>query len=60
MRDFVVISVGNRLDFHNQSSVWPNQSMVDCTTGSWDAILKKFAHGRWNEGVLSTITPLGI
>ena len=27
-------SVGNRLRFHNQSSVWPNQSMIDCIIGS--------------------------
>ena len=23
-------SVGNRLDFHDQSSVWPSQSTIDC------------------------------
>ena len=53
-------SVGNRLDFHNQSSVWPNQSMIDCIIGSWDAILIISAHERWDEGLISTITPLGI
>ena len=26
----IATSVGNRLDFHNQSSVWPNQSTIDC------------------------------
>ena len=52
--------VGNRLDFHNQSSVWPNQSMIDCIIGSWDAILKISAHGRWDEGVILAITPFGI
>ena len=26
-------SAGNWLDFHNQSSVWPAQSMIDCVIG---------------------------
>ena len=43
-------SVRNRLDFHNQSSVWPNQSMIDCIIGSWDAILRISAHGHWTVG----------
>ena len=38
-------SVGNRLDFHNQSSVSQNQSMIICIIGSWDAIFKIPAHG---------------
>ena len=52
--------VGNRLNFHNQPSVWPNQLMINCIIGSWDAILRISAHGRWDEGVISTITPLGV
>ena len=28
------IFTNNRLDFHKQSSVWPNRSMIDCTIGS--------------------------
>ena len=56
----VILSVGNRLDSHNQSSVWPDQSMIDCIIGSWDAILKISAYGWWDEGLMSTITPLGI
>ena len=30
----VTLSVGNRLDFHNHWSVWPNQSTIDCIIGS--------------------------
>ena len=51
---------GNRLDFHKQSSVWPNQSMIDCVIGSLDAILKISACGRWDEGLISTDAPLAI
>ena len=53
-------SVGNRLDVHNRSSVWPNQPMIDCIIGSWNAILKISAHGRWYEGMISAINPLVI
>ena len=42
--------VGNQLDFHNQSSVWPNRSMVDCIIGSWGTIFKISAHGWWDRG----------
>ena len=61
MRDCVIVcgaSVGNRLDFRNKSSVWPKQSMIDGVIGLWDAV--SAAHGRWDEGVISAITPLGI
>ena len=44
----------------NQSSVRPNRSMIDRIIGSWDAILKISTHGRWDEGMISTNTPLGI
>ena len=50
--------VGNRLDFHNQSSVWPSSIDDRCIIGSRDAILKISAHGRWDEGMISTITPI--
>ena len=50
------ISGGNWLDFHKQSSsAWQN-----CTIGSWDAILKISARGRWDEGVISAVTSLGV
>ena len=52
-------SVGNRLDFHNQASIWPNRSMVDCCR-FMGQLLKISAHGRWDEGMISAITPLGI
>ena len=45
-----VVGVGNWLDFHKQSLVWPIQSMIDCIIGSRDAILKISAHG--HEGKL--------
>ena len=45
-----MISVGNWLDFRNQSSVWPNRSMIDCVIGSWDVILKISAHVIWMVG----------
>ena len=41
------ISVWNRLDFQNQASVWPNQSMIDCIICPWDIILKISAHKLW-------------
>ena len=60
MSEGIIISVGNRPDFHNRSSIWPNCSTIDCITGLRDAILKNSAHGRLDEGLISTITPLGI
>ena len=49
----ITSSVGNRLDFHNRSSVSPNRSVIGCIIGSWDAILRMSAHGRWDEGYRS-------
>ena len=51
-------NVGNRLDFHNQSSVWPNRSMI--IIGSRDAVLKISANWRRHEEAISTVTPSGI
>ena len=48
----IIISVGNRLGFHNRPSVWPNRSMIGCVIcviGLWDAILKKIARGRGSD-----------
>ena len=39
LASFASASVGIRLDFHNQSSVWANQTMIDCLIASWDDIL---------------------
>ena len=50
----------NRLKLHNQSSVWPNQSMMDYIIASWDAIFNISARGRRDEGVTSARTPLRI
>lgn len=36
-----VTSVGNWLDFHNQSSVWPNLLKTDFIVSLWAAILRK-------------------
>ena len=47
-----ISNVGKRLDFHNQSSVWLNRSMIGYRIGSWDAILKISARGRWEKGVI--------
>ena len=51
-------SVGNRLDSHDRSSVWPKQMTIDRIIGSWDAIFKMSAHRRWDEGVISGCVPL--
>ena len=56
----VPANIGNQLDCHNHSVVWPNQSMIDCIMGSSDAIFLNSARERWDEGVLPAITPLGI
>ena len=56
--ELVVSSVGNRLDYHNRSSVLAKP--IGCIISSWDAILKVFSHVHWDEGVISVVTLLGI
>ena len=62
-----VSSRGQRRDFWESARFYSRpirlaeaQSMVSRVIGSWDAILRISEHGRWDEGMISAITPSGI